>query len=114
MIFNIWEEQKSFLIQFQKDVQHGFCKDDYNVFIFGSFVTDEYRPDERNIPFDLIDIHLCDKGAFVNIMPLQLDISVTDYRSEDLNIYLRMLKRDYIYYRNESDYFLNFRRLNNL
>ena len=43
-----------------------------------------------------------------------LNVGMTDYRPEDLNIYLRMLRRDYVFYREETDYIRNFKKLNNI
>lgn len=142
MIFNTWEERKQFLISFQKALHSEFGKDDYNVFVFGSFLREDYRPlesdldlalfcpDKRKsvfircyleeylnsaeIPFDLIEIHLWQKGEFIDIAPLQLNIGMTDYRPEDLDIYLRMLRHDFVYYKEETEYIQNFKRLNGI
>lgn len=142
MIFDTWDARKSFLVRFQKVLHSKFGVDDYNVFIFGSFLRDDYKPKESDIdlalfcpdsikhvelqcfiedylhrldiPFDLISIHLWQKGEFIDIMPLQLNVGITDYRPEDLDIYLRMLKHDYVYYREEVDYISKFKRLNNI
>lgn len=142
MIFNTWESRKEFLITFQQALHSEFGEDGYNVFIFGSFLREDYKPLEsdldlavfcpdkrksifiqgyiedylnaREIPFDLIEIHLWQKGEFIDISPLMLNVGMTDYRPEDLNIYLRMLRRDYVFYREETDYIRNFKKLNNI
>ncbi len=142
MIFNTWENRKQFLISFQKALRLEFGEADYNVFVFGSFLRDDYRPLESDldlalycpdikkrifiqcfieeylngagVPFDLIVIHLWQKGEFIDIEPLRLNVGMTDYRPEDLDIYLRMLRHDYVYYREEADYIQNFKALNHI
>lgn len=89
----------------------------YSVWIRGKvslFRDIEDYLNAREIPFDLIEIHLWQKGEFIDISPLMLNVGMTDYRPEDLNIYLRMLRRDYVFYREETDYIRNFKKLNNI
>lgn len=78
-----------------------FGEDGYNVFIFGSFLREDYKPLEsdldlavfcpdkrksifiqgyiedylnaREIPFDLIEIHLWQKGEFIDISPTNVE-----------------------------------------
>ena len=89
-----------------------FCLDKRKSIFIQGYIEDYLNA--REIPFDLIEIHLWQKGEFIDISPLMLNVGMTDYRPEDLNIYLRMLRRDYVFYREETDYIRNFKKLNNI
>ena len=49
MIFNTWESRKEFLITFQQALHSEFGEDGYNVFIFGSFLREDYKPLESDL-----------------------------------------------------------------
>lgn len=131
MKFYTWEERTEFLSKLQDDVTERFGMDGYNVFIFGSFITDEYKPEtsdidlavyaddyrmarkvmdflddylvERDILHSLILIDVNQKYAFVSIDPLRINISCTEYFPEELRRYEVQLIRRYINYNEEKN-----------
>lgn len=44
-----WEERRSLLIKFQKNLMQQFQKEDYNVFVFGSFIRSDFVAGESDI-----------------------------------------------------------------
>lgn len=131
MIFNTWEERTDFLSDLQDDVVSEFGTDGYNVFVFGSFITDKYQPGEsdidlavyaddyrvardvmdflddylqqKEVPHSLILIDVNQKYAFVAIDPLRLNIGCTGYFPEELRRYEVQLVRRFINYNEEKN-----------
>lgn len=130
MKFNSWEERKDFLVKTQELLHKEFGKDNYNVFLFGSFITNRYDPErsdidmavysnnfiftrqimnwledylcEVDVPHSLIIIDESQKYAFVALDPLTLNIGMTDYFPMELRSYKMRLTSDLIHYNEEQ------------
>lgn len=130
MTFYTWEERTDFLSKLQDDVVAQFGTDGYNVFVFGSFISNSYRPGEsdidlavyadnykfarevmeflddylqqKNVPHSLILIDVNQKYAFIALEPLRLNIGCTGYFPEELRTYEVQLVRRFINYNEEK------------
>lgn len=131
MKFYTWEQRLDFLDELKDAVTREFPNtDSYNIFIFGSFIRDDYDPENsdldlaiyasiaeqtfaicdfidqflksRNVPCSLLEIFTDQLDAYVVIKPLGLNIGFTDYFPEDLKIYFRTVQRRAIFYDEES------------
>lgn len=115
MKFYSWEERCNFLIELQEDVIREFGREHYNVFIFGSFLREDYNPESsdidlaiytkdmnlslqleyylqnylkaRDIPLSLIHIDENDDYAFVCLDPLWKNVGITEFFPESLQAY---------------------------
>lgn len=115
MKFYTWKERCDFAAQMQSDLTARFGEDEYNVFLFGSFLREDYDPEssdidlalyakdfillldirtfienyleERDIPYSIIQLNENDEYAFVALDALWKNVSVTDYFPESLLTY---------------------------
>ena len=113
------EKRKTFLTGFKETLSEKFKDVDYNVFIFGSFVTDKFKPDKSDIDVAVFckdvrvgvkisnfvekycsevlaidcDVLLIDTGmdAFVDIDACTSRYKMTDYFPVDLQEYIANL-----------------------
>lgn len=118
----VFENRRDFLIQFQQDLIKEFGEEDYNVFIFGSFVRDDFH-DGSDIDLavyssdssKLVDLayyirkyldkalsishHLIligkEAGRYIALAPLSSPWQFTDYYPEDLRAYFYTLLWDW-------------------
>jgi predicted nucleotidyltransferase len=126
---NSTNERRNILIDLQEKLSIEFPDIDYNVFIFGSFVRNDFNPASSDIDIgficdnsnnrmnirsfiknyfmaielscDLITVQYTPK-AFVNIPILSSKFRLTDYYPEEIHIYLMQLlreRRKSIYYK---------------
>lgn len=131
MIFHSWDERKAFLVNLQDRLTEKFGTERYNVFVFGSFVTDLYVPGKSDLDlavyaesakfarmvYNFLDDYLQEldversiiiidteqKYAFISLDALQMRIGFTDYFPEDLEIYELQLMRRFIWYNEEKN-----------
>ena len=131
MKFYTWEARRAFLIELKNAVVAKFPEENYNGFVFGSFIRDDYKPEEsdldlavfslefdreldvtyfiedyleeRDIDSSIIEIDVKQYGAFAVIPPLRMNVSFTDYYPEELHNYLGILRRDYVWYQEDRD-----------
>lgn len=129
MILETWEDRKKYLADFQQALLNRFGEENYNVFLFGSILRDDYKPGISDIDLaiyannlvlrieieefckdyfeksmmksSIIHINLEERYAFVAITPLRLNVCVTDYYPQELKDYLLQLQRRYIWYNEE-------------
>lgn len=115
MKFYTWQERCDFAIQMQIDVITKFGENNYNVFLFGSFLREDYDSetsdidlalyskdfvllldlrtfierylDERDIPYSIIQLNEDDDYAFVALDALWKNVSITDFFPESLLTY---------------------------
>lgn len=125
MKFETWDARKAYLNELKDKLHERFGTTGYNVFVFGSFVREDFVPGKSDIDlaiysedyfleldiYDYLEAELTNVGidrsliqistdqehAFVCISPLELNIGMTDYYPEELKTYLRMLVRDSIW-----------------
>lgn len=139
MKFYTWEQRLDFLDYLKNTVIEEFPDtESYNVFVFGSFVRDDYDPEysdldlaiyanepdltfaicdfidqflkSKDVPCSLLEIFTDQLDAYVVVKPLGLNIGFTDYFPEDLKIYFRTVQRRAIVYGTEIEHTENVRR----
>lgn len=49
MKFFSWDDRKKFLLELSKVVESEFKNQKYNIFVFGSFLRDDYDPDTSDL-----------------------------------------------------------------
>ena len=119
MQFQNWEDRRKFLGELQDAIGEQFGFENYKVYVFGSFITEQYRDGESDIdiavyspqwelmreivdfiheymerikfPCDVILIDVSHRHAYVDLEPLLHGIAFTDFTTEDLEIYKRSL-----------------------
>lgn len=132
MIFETWESRCEFLEQLQNDITSTFTRDDYNIFLFGSFMRDDYDPynsdidlaiytkdyllyldvlnyledylNSRDIRYSIIRIDESNTKAFVAIDPLCHNVGVTSFFPEILKTYMLELIHNFICYNEEKSW----------
>lgn len=132
MIFNSWEERLDFLDELSKSVAAKFDARAYNVFLFGSFIREDYDPmisdldlavyactteltetiadfirdylEQRNVPYDLLEIDTTQYDAYVCVEPLGLNVTFTSYYPEELREYFCIIRVRAIWYNEETSY----------
>ena len=110
MKFYTWEARRAFLIELKNAVVAKFPEENYNVFVFGSFIRDDYKPEEsdldlavfslefdreldvtyfiedyleeRDIDSSIIEIDVKQYGAFAVIPPSRMNVTFTGYYPE--------------------------------
>ena len=130
--FTTWDQRVGFLEELSTAVREKFHSDAYNVFVFGSFLRDDYDPDksdldlaiyakeseltfaivdflesylnERGVRCSLLEIFLDQLDAYVVVKPLGLNVSFTDYYPEELKLYFRTVQRRAIFYNEEAEH----------
>lgn len=112
--FTTWDQRVDFLEELSTVVHEKFHNDAYNVFVFGSFLRDDYDPDksdldlaiyakESELTFAIVDF-LDQLDAYVVVKPLGLNVSFTDYYPEELKLYFRTVQRRAIFYNEEAEH----------
>ena len=129
MILKTWEDRKRYLADFQQALLDRFGENNYNVFVFGSILRDDYKPGVSDVDVaiysenlvlrieveefcqdyfkkddmksSIIHIDTEERYAFVAISPLRLNVCVTDYYPQELKDYLIQLQRRFIWYNEE-------------
>lgn len=130
-MYDDFTERRLILVEIQKRLLNKFPEEDYNIYIFGSFIRDDFKPKysdidigilcenptkrfelldfisdilEELIPIkrDIVTVEL-QPDCFVNIDILTSPFHFTGYRPEGLDIYLYRLLRK----RREVQYFRN-------
>jgi predicted nucleotidyltransferase len=132
MKFLTWQDRKRFLEQLAKDTITKFGETGYNVFIFGSFVRDDYNPDTSDldlavyaddywngvsiaaylerylaalgVPADILMFDTEDFDSYVFIDPLCTNITFTDYHPKELTNYHMTLSCKYARHLEEMKY----------
>ena len=115
MIFNTWDERKDFLLELGAAVNTKFNENTFNVFVFGSFLRNDYKPlksdidlaiysedfkiarkvynfiadylDNYNIPHSLLMIDTAHTYDYVALQAVLEDVTFTDYFPESLKIF---------------------------
>lgn len=134
MKFFSWEDRKKFLLKLSEIVCKEFSGRNFNVFVFGSFLRDDYDPDtsdldlavyadstaltfdvvtflerhleELDIPFDILEIFTDQYDAYVVVDPLGTNVTFTDYFPEELREYFYIVRNRAIWRREEEEYIL--------
>ena len=112
--FATWDQRVDFLEELSTVVHEKFHSDAYNVFVFGSFLRDDYDPDksdldlaiyakESELTFAIVDF-LDQLDAYVVVKPLGLNVSFTNYYPEELKLYFRTVQRRAIFYNEEAEH----------
>lgn len=124
MRFETWDDRKAYLNELKNKLHERFGTTGYNVFVFGSFVREDFVPGKSDIDlaiysedyfleldiYDFLEEELTAVGidrsllqistdqahAFVCITPLELNLGMTDYYPEELKTYLCTLVRSSI------------------
>ena len=132
MKFFSWEDRKKFLLELSKVVESEFNNQKYNIFVFGSFLRDDYNPDtsdldlavysdsaaltfdivtfleqylkELDIPCDILEIFTDQFDAYVVVAPLGMNVSFTDYFPDELKEYFYIVRNRAIWHNEESNY----------
>lgn len=135
MKFLSWEDRKKFLLGLSKAVEKSFTDKKYNIFVFGSFLRDDYDPDtsdldlavyadstaltfdivtfleqyleEKDIPFDIMEIFTDQYDAYVVVDPLGTNVTFTDYYPDELREYFYIVRNRAIWHYEEEAYILN-------
>lgn len=140
MKFYTWNERIDFLETVKQAVIKEFPQTDiYNIFVFGSFLRKDYKPEssdldlaiysgvtdltfkiyeflnkylnECEVPHSLLEIFLDQLNAYVAVKPLGLNVSFTDYYPEELAIYKRTVQRRAIFYNAEAEHIERVRKI---
>ena len=112
--FTTWDQRVDFLEELSTVVHEKFHSDAYNVFVFGSFLRDDYDPDksdldltiyakESELTFAIVDF-LDQLDAYIVVKPLGLNVSFTNYYPEELKLYFRTVQRCAIFYNEEAEH----------
>lgn len=132
MRFYTWDARMNFLSELANSVANAFSERKYNVFIFGSFIRDDYDPEksdldlaiyaedenttfeitefiskylnERNVKSSLVEIFTDQYDAYVAVVPLGLNVGFTDYFPEELKEYFYILRNRAIWHNEEEEY----------
>ena len=138
MKFYSFEERLNFLKELQADTSRKFGENGYNVFVFGSVLRDDYKPEEsdidlavysddtfltfeiaeylkeylseRDIESSILEIFLDQINAFVYLEPLRINVTFTDYYPQKLQEFYYCLKLRYLIYSEEEEYLTRMRK----
>lgn len=115
MKFYTWEERREFLITLQELTISNQNADTFNVFAFGSFIRDDYKPgtsdidlavyakdykiarkiynlladylEEKDVPYSLLLIDTDHIYDYVALQAVLQNVSFTDYSTDELQIF---------------------------
>ncbi|MDO5424858.1 MAG: nucleotidyltransferase domain-containing protein [Eubacteriales bacterium] len=130
MGLSVWTERRELLLRFQKELLDKFPEEDYNVFVFGSFVRSDFREgqsdidmivycndtkkqyaihefcenffEEQGLSSDVLNYYYI-PDAYVYAVGILNSIKLTDFYPQRLKDELYLIARNYGFHRREQE-----------
>ncbi len=121
-MLDTWKERRDWLIRFQKELLEKFPDEDYNVFVFGSYVREDFNPEQSDIDMivycndfmkrtdivqfsekffqsrgwetDILEYYFIPE-AYIYVVGIMNAIQMTDYYPQELKYQLYVIAKNY-------------------